>query len=248
MGILQPGTMFKVTSPTKDSTFGVGTLGCISHVEGSDRTFPNVIYYNVVIIRRGKTGKARLELSQISTPVFTPECENSEYILPKTDCKGFVFVEYRHDLIGKSILKFEDQLFLAWAYAYTKYLSRLHSLTTKVQIWPHNEDHILNTIDRLQTKFVDDSQTTIETYTTTQFRKKAVVETRHFEAMLAGCGIDYLCRTMRIKKGAINTIVVHDKDIKLKDIKTAKHNLELAKNKLMKLENIAKARKMPTDL
>lgn len=248
MHILQPGTIFEVVSPTKSSTFGTGTLGIISHVEGSSIDFPNVIYYNAVIMRRGKTGKARLELNQISTPIFTLKCENIEYILPKVDCKSFVFINPKYDLIGESILKFENQLFLAWAYAYGKYLSRLHTLTTKIQIWPSNGDHVLNVINRLQNRFIDDHQAVIEACTTTQFRERTVAEVRHFETALAGCGIDYLYRIAYIEKCAMDTIILNAKNIKLKDIKTATHNLELIKNELTKFANIIKARKMPINL
>lgn len=244
MNILQPGTMFKIIKPTKDSSFGVETLGFISHVEGSSKNFPNVIYYNVVIIRRGRTGKVRLELKQISTPIFTPKCKNIEYILPEIDYKNFVFIDPKYDLVGKSILKFKDQLFLGWVYAYEKYLYRLHTLTTKIRIWPDSGNHVLNTIDKLQNEFASDSQATVETYTTAEFRKIAINEIRHFETMLASCGIDYLCRVVYIEKCAMSAIVTNAKNIKLENIKTAIHNLELIINRLTKLKKISKTRKM----
>lgn len=240
--ILQPGTMFEVVKPTKDTTFGVGTLGVISYIEGYGQEFPNVVYYKIVTMRRGKTGKDRIALNQISTPVFTPNCSNLKRILPDINNKYFVFIKPNYSLTGKSIFAFEDHQFLSWAYAYTRYLSKLYTLATKVDIWPQNSDHILNRIYRFETKFVKDQPDTIKTYTTQQFKEAAVSEIRYFESMLASCGIDYLYKVAQIKKEAIHVLIKNAKSIKLENVELFKRALKLIMGEIKTLENARAAR------
>ena len=90
--IVRPGIMFQVIKPTKDSIFGIGTTGFIGYVKGQDQDFPNVVFYEVIRTRRGKSGKARLESGEISTPIFFPKYKDLETVFPKIDRKHFIFI------------------------------------------------------------------------------------------------------------------------------------------------------------
>ena len=51
------GQKFKVIEPTKDTAFGIGSLGFVSFLEKMDSSFMNVAQLQTTIIRKGKGGK-----------------------------------------------------------------------------------------------------------------------------------------------------------------------------------------------
>lgn len=223
--IVQTGTVFEVIAPTKSTTFSVGTKGVISYVEGYDKDFRNIVYYKVIIMRRGKGGKKRIELEQVLMPVFVPECSNLKCILPKTN-KQFMFVDMNKQFIEQNVFGFDDHLFLAWAYAYGKYLHKLHSMTGKYKIWPGDKNCVLNTINNIQEKFVDDQANALNVYASNKFRKLAITEIRLFEATLSRCVIDYLRKLANLEKNAISAIISNHKKIKINDISLYKQFLK----------------------
>lgn len=242
--IVQTGTTFEVVAPTKNTTFGIGTKGVVSYVEGYDKDFKNVVYYKVIIMRRGKAGKKRIELKQISMPIFIPKCSNLKYILPKANHKHFVFADINRRFTEQNILEFDNHLFLAWTCAYGKYLYKLHSVIRKIKIWPKDKNHILNTINNIQRKFTDNQTDALNTYTSNKFRKLAITEIRLFEATLSGCVIDYLYKLANLEKNAISTIISNYKKIRIKDVSLYKQFLELTvKNKIDVFDKILKIRK-----
>lgn len=240
--IVRPGTMFEVIKPTKDNIFGIGTVGFVGYVKGQDQDFPNVIFYKVVIIRRGKSGKARLEYGEISVPIFLPEYKNSKSIFPKINRKHFVFVNTSVDLMPKKISEFNNHSFLGWVTAWGCFLNKLHTTVKRIKIWPFDSDHTLNIIRELPNKFIENPAHVIKNYTSHAFKTTAVIEIRLFESTLSRCAMEYLCKTTYIEHNAIINLSDNIKDLKL-DAKQLEETRNFIVNKLDTLKTAIRLRK-----
>lgn len=240
--VVRPGIMFKVIRPTKDSVFGTGTTGFIGYVKGQDQDFPNVIFYKVIITRRGKSGKARLEPGEISVPIFLPKCKNLETILPKIDRKHFVFIDTNLNLMPKEIFEFDNHSFLGWAAAWGCFLSKLHTMVKKIKAWPSDSNHVLNVIRGLPNRFIEDSTHVVENCTSQGFRTTAAIEIRILESTLSRCAMEYLYKTTHIEHNAIVNLLSNIKNLKL-DIEQLKETETSIVNKLDTLETAIELRK-----
>lgn len=239
--IVRPGIMFKVIKPTKDSVFGIGTTGFIGYVKGQDQDFPNVIFYKIIITRRGKSGKTRLEPGEISVPIFLPKCKNLETILPKVDRKYFVFIDTNQDLMPRNVFELDNHSFLGWASAWGCFLSKLHTRVKKIKVWPSDSTHILNIIRRLPNRFIDDPTNTLKNCTSQDFRTTTAMEIRFFESTLSRCAVEYLYRTTHIEHSAVVNLLNNTENLKLDAEQLKKIKTSIA-NKLDTLETIIELR------
>ena len=235
--IVRPGIMFQVIKPTKDNIFGPGTTGFITYVKGQDQDFPNVVFYKVIITRRGKGGKMRLESDEISIPIFLPKCRNLKSILPKIDRKHFVFIDVSLSLMPKNILEFDNHSFLGWALSWGCFLDKLHTRVRKVKWWPDDPSCTLNIIKTLSNRFMEDPSYTLENYTSQEFRTNVVTKIRHFESILSRCAIEYLYKTICIEQKAIISLRKNAEHLKL-DMEQLKKVNTLTTNKMTRLETI----------
>jgi hypothetical protein len=235
--IVRPGIMFRVIKPTKDNVFGIGTTGFIGYVKGQDQDFPNVVFYEVIITRRGKSGKARLDPGEISTPIFFPKYKNLETVFPEIDRKHFIFIDTSTDLISKDILEFDNHQFLGWATSWGYFLNKLNTMVRKIKVWPNDLEHVLNIIRDLPHRFMEDPIYTLENYTSQKFRIAVVTEIRRFESALSRCAIKYLYKITCIEQKAIINLHKNAKDLKLDEEQLKKVNT-LITNKMTRLETI----------
>lgn len=240
--MVRPGTMFQVIKPTKDGIFGIGTTGFIGYVKGQDRDFPNVVFYEVIITRRGKSGKARLEPEEISTPIFFPRYKNLETVFPEIDRKRFIFINTNTNLVPKSILKYSNHQFLGWASSWGYFLSKLNTTVKKIKVWPNNPEHVLNVIRKLPRKFIEDPVYALKQYTSQEFKIVAVTEIRHFESALSRCSIEHLYRTTNIERKAIVNLCNNAKTFKLDKEQLKKTNTSIT-DKMFKLKSVWRIKK-----
>lgn len=132
--ILRPGTKFVVTPDSVDNCYGPGTTGFISFVKGRDNKFPNVVYYEVVIVRRGKTGKQRIEIGEISTPVFNiDQFPDAKVEMPEEKRKFYVNIEKSDDACVTEMMPIN---FLGWVASQCQYLTKLNSRVKQPEVWP----------------------------------------------------------------------------------------------------------------
>lgn len=241
--IVRPGTMFRVVKPTKDSVFGIGTTGFIGYVKGQDQNFSNVVFYKVIIMRRGKGGKARLEPCEISVPIFLPESKSLKITFPKINRKYFVFIDTSLSLIPRSVLKFSNHLFLGWASSWGYFLNKLHTTVKRIKIWPNDSKHVLNTLLELPNKFAENPTYTLENYTAQEFRIKVVAEIRQFESILSGCAIDYLYKITCIEQKAFIDLLKNMESPESGEKKQLKEISNFITNKIVKLETSMQLRK-----
>lgn len=102
------GTSFKVDEVIKDKTFQPGSKGFLSYIMGPDCNCPNVVFYKVVTIRRGKGGKQRLNENMILVPIFNLPGVPLEFTIPSNvERKYFVNIDVNPtDTVDEAALKF----------------------------------------------------------------------------------------------------------------------------------------------
>lgn len=199
--IFRPGTKFRVTDKTTDGTFGPGSTGFTAFVKGRDQDYPNVVYLSVSMIRRGKSGKNRLDRCEISTPIFDFEDEHLPKIMPNEKRRYYVHVE----ALGKdcsTVLNMKDMDFLGWAYAQALYVYKLSSRAKHYKPWPQSGDDLLNRVLNLPEYYAEDSGYVRHEYCNTMLRETFVRRLRMIEAMLAKCGLAYMSKISDLESGA----------------------------------------------
>jgi hypothetical protein len=200
--IFGTGTKFVVMDDTKDGTFGPGTIGFISFVKGHDQDYSNVIYINTVIVKRGKTGKKRIDNNELSTPIFDFKDENLSKVMPEEKRRYYVHIE--------QVLPYEDNVqrmsdidFLGWAYAQTLYVYKLSSRAKHVGVWPSDPEHFLNKMLHIGDYFSDDMD---DTFTSIAFREKFARGIRSLESTLVKSSLLYMYKVAELEKKAITDL------------------------------------------
>lgn len=159
--LFAPGIKFEVVDKTSDTTYGPGTTGYMAFVKGKDRDFVNVGFLSTIITRRGKSGKSRLHVAEISTPVFDVEHEGMVNILPDSKRKYFLRLN-KVNQTYKDVFSMPEIDYLGWASAYAKYLNFICKLggpgNTKFQLWPKDSHDILNRVLTLPEIYEDDTE------------------------------------------------------------------------------------------
>jgi hypothetical protein len=200
--IFNTGTKFVVMEETKDSTFGPGTTGFISFVKGYDQDFSNVVYLNTVVIRRGKSGKKRIDNSELSTPIFDFKDENLAKVMPEEKRRYYVHIE--------PVLPYEDTVqnmsdidFLGWAHAQTRYVYKLSTRAKHISVWPEDSGNFLNKILNLGDHFSEDMD---DAFTNNASREQFTRSIRTLESTLVKSALLYMCKVSELEKRAINDL------------------------------------------
>lgn len=197
--IFNTGTKFIVTDDTKDSTFGPGTVGFVSYVKGHDQDYSNVVYINAAVIRRGKTGKKRIDFSEMSTPIFDFKDENLTKVMPEEKRRYYVHIE--------PVLPYEDRIqkmsdidFLGWAHSQARYVQKLSTRAKHVAVWPSDSGSILNRILNINENFSEDMDDSLTNAVT---REKFSRNIRMLESTLVKSALLYMCKVSELEKRAI---------------------------------------------
>lgn len=197
--IFNTGTKFIVTDDTKDSTFGPGTVGFVSYVKGHDQDYPNVAYFNAAIIRRGKTGKKRIDFSEMSTPIFDFKDDNLVKVMPEEKRRYYVHIE--------PVLPYEDRVqrmsdidFLGWAHSQARYVQKLSTRAKHVAVWPSESASPLNRILNMNENYSEDMD---DSLTNAVSREKFSKSIRMLESTLVKSALLYMCKVSEVEKRAI---------------------------------------------
>jgi hypothetical protein len=214
--IFQPGSKFIVTNETKDNAYGPGTTGFISYILGQDVDYPNVFTFASTIIRRGKGGKERIDVVELSTPVFNLDSKKLHDSMPDKERKNYVHIEPKllpSNVIDLSRTEESKLEYLGWANAYASYVEKLTTISdTNVKVWPKEKDHIVNTISSLNLLNYDEYGDDYKHDLTRVAEMTGFIRSiRSIEATLAKSALFYMYRTACTELEAV-------KDIKSKKI------------------------------
>jgi len=192
--LFNPGTKFVATDDVKDTTLPPGSLGLFSFFKKADRDYQNVAIGTVVIIRRGKGGQNRIEVKDISFPIFTDKrmLEHEEYL--PIGRKLYIHIE-EEPFAKNNLAELPPLEFLVWCYAYTKYLRYIVGnfvYPASRASWKESAvGRALITAERIPEYFADNMSNTYKTLANTDFRTSFVVSARRLESKLAKCICSY---------------------------------------------------------
>jgi len=136
--ITDAGSMFTVGESIKDTTFPPGTLGFTSFIQGPDYEIPNIVFQQVVTIRRGKGGKPRLNTNTLLCPIFPLFPEHKKKVFT-TDEERKYFVDL--ELVNPPLCNLTDPNkvpsieFMGWVLARALFVKELD----KANYPPNNE-------------------------------------------------------------------------------------------------------------
>jgi len=236
------GVPYQVNTDSEDGVYKPGTLGLLSFVKGKDLDYPNVIYFHVVTVRRGKGGKERLDFNEISFPVFntkkTVELSKKGERMPKLDRRYYVMIEPLPLPFGHSSLM-DGRGFLAWACCHAKYLSQLRRSTSGFRMWPKDGKHIMNIMsqmnDYMNSSNYNEEQRgdMFDKYTSEGMREDFVRKMRKISSALVQSHVTYKLKTAKLELDAITHIYKNASefgvDKKIVEATHRHHNTKLEK-------------------
>jgi len=214
------GAPYTVSKESEDNVYKPGTLGLLSYVKGVDLDYPNVVYFFVVTVRRGKGGKQRLDFNEISFPIFnTPnliDLSKKKEFMPPLDRRYFVMTETL-PLVFSHALNMDGHDFLAWSCCHAKYLSQLRKTTNGFRMWPKDKKHVMNVMNSMDnymnSQHFDEEQrqNTYNHYTDGEARDKFIRKMRHISSALTQCHVSY---KQRVAKAELEAIMHINKNLK----------------------------------
>lgn len=239
------GVPYKVTGDAKDNIYKPGTLGLLSYVKGNDMDYPNVVYFNVVTVRRGKGGKQRLDFNEVSFPVFNTEnivklSEEGEY-MPSLTRHYYVMMDTL-PINFTHIAEMPGHDFLAWGCCLSKYLSQLRRTTNGFRMWPKDNGHIINVMSSMDdymssNRDQEHRDDAFERYTSNEMRDSFVRKVRRISSSLVQSHVTYKLRVAKMEYNAVATILENVKLFGV-DKKVANNTLTHHRKKFEKINQL----------
>lgn len=202
--LLGPGTKFQVTENSKDTVIGPYSTGFISCIRGVDSENPCVIFYDVIINRRGKSGKDRLETSTIMSPIYEYDGKIYKEMLPEEDLAGYVHIEEINE--NNFIEKMSNIDFLAWSNAYSSYIYKLSGRSKYINLWPEDNTNIIKEMYNARGPYQEDPIGFSDYFGKLDKRIEFIKEIRLLEAKLVKTRIDYAKKVATIEQQALKHI------------------------------------------
>lgn len=195
--ILNAGTKFIVVN-SSDSVYTPGSIGFMSYVRGRDADFDNVVHVSTVFTKRGKGGKERLSLADISMPTFSLEKSDKTIgVYPDNRRKDFleikIFPQYAN------IIEMTDIDYLGWALSYSLFVAKLSTKATKMSPWPKDSEDIMNKILYVHKSFEGDPNGTKSMYCNQAVRDDFVKRIRFTEGSLISVSLNYMFKVSEIE-------------------------------------------------
>jgi hypothetical protein len=181
--LLEPGAMFIVNDIIKDNTFSPGSLGFISFVRGLDDSYQNVAKLLTIMIRRGKSGKARIMNATLCVPVFNMDHEGFIKIMPQEGNRKYFMHIDRYKPLAFDIMKLRPLEFLGYAVAMAKRIKHM-SDQCKHRKWPEAKSNPINVLKRMPDYFEEDPDGYLDKYGNSDFRQTFLMESRQMMSSL----------------------------------------------------------------
>ena len=188
-GMLNTGTKFIISDRVKNPTFIPGTMGFISCFSSLDDSYQNVVNVNTVLIRKGKTGKDRIEFARLKIPIFTFDSKTFLKIMPTTENrKNFVYIEEEGNQY-ENLMDISALNFAGWATAMANKL-KLMSSKCKHSKWPTENKNPVNRMLRLPDYFREDPPAYLESHSNEEFRQFFLRNVRNMYSSMVKIHLD----------------------------------------------------------
>ena len=246
--LLEPGAMFKITDAVKDTAFQSGSLGFVSYIVGVDDSYQDLAKISVVIIRKGKGGKDRIQNSTIYSPIFYVDHKGFNKLLPEEGSKkGYVQIE-RDIPIATDVMVVNPMVFIGYGVALSKQI-RYMSSRCKHKKWPEAKSHPINVMRHLPDYFEEDTAILIEKYSTNKFRSDFIVEIRRMASSLVRVQIELDRDRADTEINAAEFLVFTNKGEFLpKDAKDKKNEYKFTDDDAMLKRTLAYHKKIRSDI
>jgi hypothetical protein len=209
--LLPPGTKFEVTSNIC-TVFTCGTVGFMGYADNLDGGLNTLIRCWASIVRRGKTGKERLETARLIMPLIDAHElaeEDIKRYLVATELnrvKHFVQVE-RIKPSKYSLLEMPQHDYLGWLLAMLNYLYNISCSYSNrgISVWPQVKDNILNNaIRHLGDYFSNDPEACYNEYASQGARVTMINELRRIGMIVTHAELSHRNHIIDLKKLAVN--------------------------------------------
>jgi hypothetical protein len=221
--VLNAGSLFTTLDPLKSSVLPPGSIGFVAHIRQVHR--PLCYTAETVIIRKGKTGKQRLDSKNIRAPIFlTPELQENEKYIEFLSKELVTLKYYMHikpvDMLP-SILEFTELEFIAWAFAYYRHIISLMELSNPPFKFQGEQFTPLSRVSSLPSKWQNNPQEILDYYKSTTHKREVVSHLRKTYLYLLGCSKlyhqrlnDHVYRSLELLKGFVEAKKMSSKLLK----------------------------------
>ena len=207
--LVGPAKRFVVSGDSTDTTFGPGSVGFISHIRGGDTDFPNLIYVAASVIRRGKTGKERLEIAELCIPLFDSNDDALKTFWPAENekRKSLIRIEPPHSETTVNVSSMSDIEFLGWSNSVAVFLEKLLTSSAKIKsISPENQNELSRLVG-LPERFGYDPNETKTEYCSIKSRLAIVKTLRQIEPTFSRCVAIYRKKVASMQLDIANLII-----------------------------------------
>lgn len=212
-GLLRAGIKVTVTDEHPSNMYPPGSVGYSSFIKTP--TLHQSLYKQLIyIVRRGKTGKERLEAKTFLLPVYLINNEKYSEILKQT---GNYLIFRPEEPVVTNLTSLNTLEFLAWAGAYVAYLRNLvRYVDYSPTVWPKDKE--LNNFLHICEHYKADAPEWLEVYGSNTSKLLLIKKIRSFEAELYRCGLKYMAGIRLTQKKAADWLLplVKSKIIPLK--------------------------------
>ena len=207
--LFEAGAKFSVSEIVKDNTLGPGSLGFVSYVEGLDESYQNLAKVLVTIVRRGKSGKERLNVNTIYVPIFHFESENFAKLMPDSTRKYYVHIE-REIPSAYSVMDLSDVDFVGWASAMVLRLKKMNE-SCRHKKWPEDKGNPLNQMKRALDHFDEDPESNMQKLASPEFRIAFTDECRRKESAMVKMQLDFDLKKLEAELNAAEFLLFTNK-------------------------------------
>jgi hypothetical protein len=183
--LLEIGTKFIVSEQIKEANPATGSMGFLSSINGTHEDFQNVAKITVMLTRKGKGGKPRIDRIEMISPIFYyyENGDNFKKIMPPAGTNNWYGMLERIESPTEDLLKMQTLDFLGWASAV---VYNLRNMLGKIRHgwWPEDAGNPLNRFARMSEMFNEDPEKFLELYQTDAVRKEVIEAIRRMEGTL----------------------------------------------------------------
>lgn len=257
--LLPPGSKFIVTSDLC-TAFTKGTEGFMSYVDNLDGGLNTLVRGRAVLVKRGKTGKQRLEcvrmILSLTDAHKLAEDEIKRYLIPTSQTKVRYFVQVNQiEPFKYSLMEMPAHDFIGWSLSMANFLHYLtHCFSRRgVSAWPQGDENILGRVRRyILDSFSNNPDNCYEEYATPSAREEIIDSVRKLSVITTLAELSQRNNIIHLKKialGAVSNIytVAGKKLFSSTAIESAekKLNAAQAKNAAKMKNSSAKGKKRP---
>ena len=213
IGLLSPGTKFIVLDNPKEGAFPPGTIGFMGPLLGHDPRKPLTCSAEAIIVRRGKTGKDRLDFCNMSLPTFfNSELQENEKYLKILPLGAKYYVHIKPMPTENSLMSMSEIDLAGWSAAYCKHIQTLIGYSSHGYNWPEDKSDPMNISNHLRQRWDNDPAALIQLYSSPEFKENLVTTLRRAETSLIRCNVSHQFRIGQIIREAAKTMMAFCKE------------------------------------